>query len=94
MLILFIFSLLSPLTMYFVSGFSSNLLSISHLISALDCVISFAKDFVFLWGQSLGRMIGVGLSESHGLYHLCTSIHVGAWWIPLVSSMLKWFTLA
>jgi len=53
-----------------------NLLSISHLTRSLDCVVSFTKDSVCLQDQSLGQIIGTGC-ESHGLYYLRTSPHVG-----------------
>jgi len=61
---------------FYVPGFPFNLLSITRLNCSLDCVISFIKDCVCLRDQSLGWMIGTGC-ESHGLYHLQTSAHVG-----------------
>ena len=53
-----------------------NLLSISRLTRSLECVISFTKGSVCLQDWNSGRMIGTRC-ESHGLYHLRTSAHVG-----------------
>jgi len=53
-----------------------NLLSISRLTHSLDCIIFFIKDFVCLQNRSSRRMIGTEC-ESHGLYCLRTSAHVG-----------------
>jgi len=53
-----------------------NLLSISHLTHFLDCIVSFTKDSVCLQDRSSGRIIGTEC-ESHGLYYLRTTAHVG-----------------
>ena len=60
----------------YVPGSPFNLLFINHLTRFLDCIISFTKDSVCLQDRSSGRMIGTGC-ESHGLYCLRTSAHVG-----------------
>ena len=54
-----------------------NLLSISRLTRSLDCVISFTKDYVSLEDRSSKRIIDTEC-ESHGLYQLQISTHVGA----------------
>jgi len=53
-----------------------NLIFISRLTRSLDCIISFTKDSVCLQDESSGWMIGTRC-ESHGLYCLRTSAHVG-----------------
>ena len=53
-----------------------NLLSVSRLTRSLDCVVSFTKDFVCLQDRSSERIIGTGC-ESHGIYYLRTTAHVG-----------------
>jgi len=52
-------------------------LSISRLTRSLDCVVSFTNNFVCLRDQSSKQVIRTGC-ESHSLYHLCPSKHVGA----------------
>ena len=54
-----------------------NLLSISRLTRSLDCTISFTQSFVCLQDWSSRQVIGTGC-ESHDLYHLHPSSHVGA----------------
>ena len=54
-----------------------NLLSISRLTRSLDYVVSFINNFVCLQDQSSKQVIGTGY-ESHGLYHLRPSTHIGA----------------
>ena len=60
----------------YVPGSPFNLLSVSCLTRSLDCVVSFTKDFVYLQDRSSGRIIGTGC-ESHGIYYLRTTAHVG-----------------
>jgi len=71
-----IFPSLSIDNVLYVPRFPFNLLSISYLTRSLDCVISFTKDFVSLQDQSSRWMIGIRC-ESHGLYQLQISAHVG-----------------
>ena len=73
--IIHLLPLLSIDNVLYVSRSPFNLLSISHLTRSLDCVIYFTKDFVCLQDRSSGRIIGTEY-ESHGLYHLRTSVHV------------------
>jgi len=54
-----------------------NMLSINRLTRSLDCVVSFTNNFVCLQDWSSKQVIGIGC-ESHGLYHLCPSTHIGA----------------
>ena len=77
LVLLIFFSSLSIDNVLYVPGSPFNLLSISRLTRSLDCVISFTKDSVTLQDRSSGRMIGTGC-ESHGLYQLQISAHVGA----------------
>jgi len=72
-----LFSSLSIDNVLYGSGSPFNLLPISRLTRSLDCVISFTKDFVTLQDRSSGRMIAIGC-ESHELYQLQISAHVGA----------------
>ncbi|WVY93382.1 hypothetical protein V8G54_032470 [Vigna mungo] len=60
----------------YVPGSPFNLLSVSRLTHSLNCVISFTKDSVCLLDRSSKHMIGTGC-ESHGLYLLRPSAHVG-----------------
>jgi len=53
------------------------MLSISRLTRSLDCVVSLTNNFVILQDRSLIQVIGTGC-ESHGLYHLRPSTHIGA----------------
>ena len=72
-----LFPFLSIDNVLYVSGSPFNLLSISRLTRSLDCVISFTQSSVCLQDPSLRQVIGTGC-ESHGLYHLRPSSHVGA----------------
>jgi len=72
-----LFSSLSIDNVLYVPRSPFNLLSISRLSRSLDCVISFTKDFVTLQDRSSGHMICTRC-ESHGLYQLQISAHVGA----------------
>jgi len=60
----------------YILGSLFNLLSISRLTRSLDCLVSFTEDSVCLQDRSSGWIIGIGC-ESHGLYYLRTSSHVG-----------------
>jgi len=53
-----------------------NLLSIGRLTCFLDCVVSFTNNSVCLQDRSSKQVIGREC-ESHGLYHLRPSTHVG-----------------
>ena len=72
-----LFPFLSIDNVLYVPRSSFNLLSISCLTRYLDCVISFTQSSVCLQDQNSRQVIGTGC-ESHGLYHLCPSSHVGA----------------
>jgi len=61
----------------YVPRFPFNLLSIIRQTRSFHCVVSFTNNFVCLQDRSLKKLIGTGC-ESHGLYHLCPSTHVGA----------------
>jgi len=60
----------------YVIGSPFNLLSISRLTCSLDCGFSFPKDYVCLQDRSSRHIIGTEC-ESHGLYYLRTTAHVG-----------------
>ena len=69
-----------PLTIdnvLYIPGSPFNLLSDSHLTRSLDCVVSFTNNFVYLQDQILKQVICTRC-ESHGLYHLRPSTHIGA----------------
>jgi len=61
---------------FYVPGSPFNLLSVSRLTRFLDCVVSFTKDSVCLQDRSSRQIIGTGC-ESHGIYYLRTTAHVG-----------------
>jgi len=54
-----------------------NLLFISRLTRSLDCVVSFTNNSLCLQDRSSKQVIDTGC-ESHGLYHLRPSTHIGA----------------
>jgi len=72
-----LFPFLSIDNVLYVPGSPFNLLSISRLTKSLDCVISFTQSSVCLQDRSSRHVIGTGC-ESHGLYHLRPSSHIGA----------------
>ena len=59
----------------YVPGSPFNMLSISRVTHSLDCVVSFTNNSVCLQDRSSKQVIG---TESHGLYHIRPSTHVGA----------------
>jgi len=71
-----LFPSLSIGNVFYVLGSPFNLLYISRLTRSLDCVISFPKDSICLQDRSLGWIISTGC-ESHCLYNLRASAHVG-----------------